>query len=121
MITINDIIDEMIVNEVRIELGFCPDPARVEPCIRSAREKIAARVICLLDNDAWKDVATNYVFPANKNPWMTRESLPESGRVLTYSPLYAKDDPMRWRIMDAQFVRLCREVELWADLEAALP
>ncbi len=34
----------------------------------------------------------------------------DSFPVLTKSPIYSEDHPMRYRIMDAVFVRLCVEV-----------
>jgi len=37
-------------------------------------------------------------------------------RVLAFSPLYAKDDPMRYRILEGQFLKLCREVTHWISL-----
>ena len=52
--------------------------------------------------------------------WNSRDKIPE-GRVLTFSPCYEQGDAMRWRIMDGQFVRICKEVELWAYLESTLP
>lgn len=37
-------------------------------------------------------------------------------RVLTYSPAYDTDDPMAFRIMDGQFVRISIEVTHWTQL-----
>jgi hypothetical protein len=31
-------------------------------------------------------------------------------RVMTFSPVYAEGDPMRYRIMDQQFLKLCGDV-----------
>lgn len=39
-------------------------------------------------------------------------------RVLTFSPAYPEGDPMRFRIMDARFVRICIEVTQWSYLVA---
>lgn len=40
--------------------------------------------------------------------------LPKEGqRVLTFSPNYPKENPMRLRMMDGQFLRLCGEVTHW--------
>jgi hypothetical protein len=41
-------------------------------------------------------------------------------RVLTFSPSYPVGDTMRFRLMDGQFVKICKEVTLWCsedDLE----
>jgi hypothetical protein len=46
-----------------------------------------------------------------------KEYMPEAGnRVITFSPVYSEDHPMRYRIMDAQFVRICPEVTHWDTL-----
>lgn len=41
--------------------------------------------------------------------------LPKSGkRVLIFSPCYNKDNPMRIRIVDADFVKICTDATHWA-------
>ena len=50
-----------------------------------------------------------------------KERLPQSGRVLVFSPLYAVGDPTRFRVMDAQFVRISTEATHWMDLDAIAP
>lgn len=45
------------------------------------------------------------------------DRLPAEGqRVLVYSPVYRADDPMRFRVMDAQFVRTYVDATHWAPL-----
>ena len=44
------------------------------------------------------------------------ERLPEEGRVLVFSPDYKDRDPMRCRITDSQFVRICSDVTHWMPL-----
>jgi len=43
------------------------------------------------------------------------EHLPEHGDrfCLCFSPSYSKDNSMRWRILQGQFVKLCSEVVYW--------
>jgi len=50
-----------------------------------------------------------------------KERLPQSGRVLVFSPLYKVGDSTRFRVMDAQFVRISTEVTHWMDLDAIAP
>lgn len=55
--------------------------------------------------------------------WINRnDEMPPSGeRVLTYSPAYearTADQAMRYRVMDALFVRISTDVTHWARLEA---
>lgn len=38
-------------------------------------------------------------------------------RVLTYSVLYGENDVNTYRLIDAQFVKLCTDVTYWAYLE----
>lgn len=38
-------------------------------------------------------------------------------RVLVYSPVYPLNDPMRLRIMEGQFVRICTDATYWAYIE----
>lgn len=54
--------------------------------------------------------------------WHRSAQLPDDGtRVLTFSSVYGEQDPMRFRIMDGQFVAKCQEVEWWADCDQLLP
>lgn len=50
-----------------------------------------------------------------------KERLPKSGRVLVFSPLYKVGDPTRFRVMDAQFVRISTEATHWMALDAIAP
>lgn len=50
--------------------------------------------------------------------WVSRDILPESGRVLAFSPSYKIGDFMRLRILDAQFIEMALEVTEWMDLES---
>ena len=50
-----------------------------------------------------------------------KERLPQSGRVLVFSPLYKVGDPTRFRVMDAQFVRISTDCTHWMDLDAIAP
>jgi len=34
----------------------------------------------------------------------------EKGRLLVFSPIYKEDDPMRYRIIDSQFLNTCKDV-----------
>jgi len=54
----------------------------------------------------------------NMIDWISKEDeLPVSGvRVLVFSPEYPADDPMRFRVMDPQFVRISGEATHWAYL-----
>ena len=51
--------------------------------------------------------------------WIKREDkLPEEGiRVLVFSPEYREDDPMRVRVVDGKFVRICTDATHWAYIE----
>lgn len=45
--------------------------------------------------------------------------IPQNGRrVLAYSNLYGEDDVNTYRIIDAQFIRICTDVTHWAYLES---
>lgn len=46
---------------------------------------------------------------------------PDDERLLTFSPVYPIGDVMRFRIMDSQFLRLCKEVTHWCPLEKYAP
>ncbi len=50
--------------------------------------------------------------------WISKEDeLPVSGvRVLVFSPEYGANDPMRFRVMDSQFVRISKEATHWIYL-----
>ncbi len=50
-----------------------------------------------------------------------KDRLPQSGRVLVFSPIYNVGDPTRFRVMDAQFVRISTEATHWMDLDAIAP
>lgn len=51
--------------------------------------------------------------------WIKRsDEMPKRGeRVIAFSPVYSKGHPMRFRILDGQFIRLAAEVEYWAYCE----
>ena len=54
--------------------------------------------------------------------WVHRDvSLPEYGRVLVFSPDYPRGNIMRFRIMDAEFVRISTEAEYWLFLDSITP
>lgn len=56
------------------------------------------------------------------SPWKPRTELPtEDKRVITLSPVYPKGHISRYRIMDAQFVRISIEVESWFYLDELDP
>lgn len=40
----------------------------------------------------------------------------ENVRVLTFFPLYKKTDPLRHRIIEAQFLRYCKDITHWQYL-----
>jgi hypothetical protein len=46
------------------------------------------------------------------------ERLPKSGRVLVFSPLYKVGNPTRFRVLDAQFVRISKDCTHWMDLDS---
>lgn len=50
--------------------------------------------------------------------WVGEKLPPKNLRVLTFSPKYEGHDPMRFRIMDGQFVALSKDVTHWACLIA---
>jgi hypothetical protein len=53
-----------------------------------------------------------------KMKWISvKDRFPDSGRVLTYSPDYLIKEEMTYRILDAQFVRICIDVTHWLPLE----
>jgi len=48
-----------------------------------------------------------------------KDKLPkEDVRVLVFTPGYQEGDPMRYRVMDSRFVKICSEVTHWTYLEA---
>lgn len=48
---------------------------------------------------------------------LSLDTLPlRGGMVLVFSPAYPKGHPMRIRLMDSQFVRLCAEATHWASV-----
>lgn len=54
--------------------------------------------------------------------WIKKETrLPDEEkdgtRVETFSPIYPEDSEMRHRIMNSQFVRICKEVTHWRKLD----
>jgi hypothetical protein len=58
---------------------------------------------------------------ANQDKWISvKDRLPISEndglRVETFSPIYPDNSEMRHRIMDSQFVRICKEVTHWRVL-----
>jgi len=54
--------------------------------------------------------------------WVRRDArLPNCGRVLVFSPTYPEHDPMRFRVMDAKFVRISTDVSHWIELESISP
>ena len=57
------------------------------------------------------------------NVWhLTDEEMPEPHRrVLTFSPIYPQGEPVRYRILEGQYVKLTKEVRMWAYLEDLLP
>lgn len=52
--------------------------------------------------------------------WINRKICmpPDRERVLTFSPLYEEDHPMRFRITEGQFFRIMTDATHWATLEA---
>lgn len=57
--------------------------------------------------------------------WVSREDrLPtenDGKRILIFSPVYAKGHEMRYRIVDQQFFRICKEATHWLSLESIDP
>ena len=49
--------------------------------------------------------------------WRPIETAPEDGRIIVFTPDYPEHDPMRYRIIDAQFLRHLNEVTHWTPLE----
>ena len=46
--------------------------------------------------------------------WRTRDEKPKDRiRIAIYSPIYPEDSGMRKRIIDSQFLELCREATHW--------
>ena len=45
--------------------------------------------------------------------YFRKDHIPDSGRVLTFSPDYEHDESMLFRMMDARFVKISRDVEQW--------
>lgn len=52
-----------------------------------------------------------------------KEVPPEGTRkqVLTFSPAYPRGDMMRYRILDGQFVGICKEVTKWVYIDELEP
>jgi len=49
---------------------------------------------------------------------ISKDGYPEIGkRVLTYSALYGDDDVNTYRLIDAQFVKICTDITHWSYLE----
>lgn len=48
---------------------------------------------------------------------VSAEALKKRRRVLTFSPNYDENDPMRYRILDSNFVGICCEVTHFAEVE----
>lgn len=42
-------------------------------------------------------------------------------RVLVYSNAYPQGSPMRFRMMNAQFVRVCTDATAWCEIENEIP
>jgi hypothetical protein len=53
--------------------------------------------------------------------WRSIKDTPPNERLLTFSPVYPVGDVMRFRIMDSQFLKLCKEVTYWCPLEENKP
>ncbi len=54
--------------------------------------------------------------------WFSVKFVPhDNQRILTFSPVYKVGDVMRFRIMDSQFLKLCKEVTHWCALEDYAP
>ena len=53
--------------------------------------------------------------------WYSIKETPPNERLLTFSPVYSIGDVMRFRIMDSQFLKLCKEVTHWCPLERYAP
>jgi hypothetical protein len=49
--------------------------------------------------------------------WISvNKNMPESGRVLTYSPIYeGKDESMTYRLLDSQFLKYTKDVTHWCE------
>lgn len=46
------------------------------------------------------------------------DKLPDdSDRVLAFSPVYKWGDPVRYRLLEGQFVKICREITKWISLK----
>lgn len=53
--------------------------------------------------------------------WKTPEEKPQKGeRILVFSDCYAKEDIMRYRLMDAQFLKVTTEATLWISCDELL-
>ena len=66
-------------------------------------------------------MSEDYVLALNHPVWVSRNILPDSGRVLAFSPIYKVGDPMRYRVLDAQFIGISTDVTYWLDLNAIEP
>ncbi len=64
MKTINELVDEGIMNRLAQELGFRPDPKAAEVCVAFARHEIAAQLCALLSTADIKYAAKQYRYPA---------------------------------------------------------
>lgn len=49
--------------------------------------------------------------------WQPIETAPKDGRALLFSPAYEEGHPMRYRILDCQFVKIVKEATHWAELK----
>lgn len=55
--------------------------------------------------------------PKDRLVWIPAATPPTvTAQVICFSPAYAPGEQMRFRIMDAQFVKSCTEVTHWAYL-----
>ena len=52
--------------------------------------------------------------------WYHRNEInkpPKNSRILVFSPDYEIDDPMRFRLIDSQFLSISKDAEYWAVVE----
>lgn len=72
----------------------------------------------------WRDSRTYTLFisamdeyASQFNKWFSVSEEPELGkRILCFSPVYKEDDPMRFRIIDSQFLKISKDVTKWQYL-----
>ena len=60
-----------------------------------------------------------YALSTQSNGWVEIKEgceMPEDERVLCFSPSYSSDDPMRFRVLDAQFLKIASDVTHWSPL-----